>query len=266
MKTATLRLSTSLPSTMSPLSALLGAAIFASCPAQADPPWTDLETQIDQNTSGIADLRTVVDQNTSDIANLPTDVGEITSDIADLTALVCNLYDEIGAGTPAICPQTSKRVFVSSQVYDGNLGGLIGADGKCQALANSAGLPGTYLAWLSTGISSPDSKFTHNQAPYLLVDDTQVADNWDDLTDGDLDAAIDLDENGTFVSSYTYVWTGTDDDGTPISIDCNGWTVTGQNDAGWIGHVIFSDYRWTDGGAPAGVVCQALARLYCFQQ
>ena len=45
-------------------------------------------------------------------------------------------------------PATPKTVFVSSQTYDGNLGGLAGADAKCQGLADAAGLKGTFKALL----------------------------------------------------------------------------------------------------------------------
>lgn len=35
--------------------------------------------------------------------------------------------------------ERSTRVFVSSQVYDGNLGGIAGANAECAALATAAG-------------------------------------------------------------------------------------------------------------------------------
>jgi hypothetical protein len=43
-----------------------------------------------------------------------------------------------------------KRIFLTSTVYDGNLGGLAGADAKCQARADAAQLGGTWKAILST--------------------------------------------------------------------------------------------------------------------
>ena len=49
--------------------------------------------------------------------------------------------------------------FVTSQQNSGNLGGLAGADAKCQSRANTGGLPGSYGAWLSTGQGSPQSRF-----------------------------------------------------------------------------------------------------------
>src|SRR5438045_3087614 len=42
-----------------------------------------------------------------------------------------------------------KLVFVTSTAYVGNLGGLQGADMKCQARAAAGRLRGTFLAWLS---------------------------------------------------------------------------------------------------------------------
>ena len=54
-----------------------------------------------------------------------------------------------GICTNNICYEV-KRVFVTSANYTGDLGGLVGADSKCQALADSAGLDGNYKAWLST--------------------------------------------------------------------------------------------------------------------
>jgi hypothetical protein len=46
--------------------------------------------------------------------------------------------------------ETGARIFLTSTVYDGNLGGLAGADAKCQARANAASLGGNWKAILST--------------------------------------------------------------------------------------------------------------------
>jgi len=40
--------------------------------------------------------------------------------------------------------EVGKRVFVTSDAYKGNLGGLEGADAKCQDLAEDADLPGRW--------------------------------------------------------------------------------------------------------------------------
>ena len=99
-----------------------------------------------------------------------------------------------GACEPACNP---CRVFVTSTTHDGNLGGLAGADAICQARAAAAGLPGTYLAWLSDGSASPATRFlTQSAGPYRLVNGTTIADDWADLTSGDLDAPINITETG----------------------------------------------------------------------
>ena len=59
----------------------------------------------------------------------------------------------------------SAYVFVTSETYTGNLGGVAGADDKCQALADQAGLPGVYMAWIADSVpaSAPATRFF--QAP-----------------------------------------------------------------------------------------------------
>ena len=82
-------------------------------------------------------------------------------------------------------------------LYDGNLGGLAGADAKCDLLASNAGLTGTFRAWLSDGIDSPDTRFLKAGNPYVLVDNTTViASDWTDLTSGSIQAPINLTELG----------------------------------------------------------------------
>jgi hypothetical protein len=69
----------------------------------------------------------------------------------------CTGFDRCDAGAcsgTAIGCGVHNIVFVSaSRVHIGELGGLAGADAFCQAEAQSAGLPGTYVAWLSTDSS-----------------------------------------------------------------------------------------------------------------
>ena len=80
--------------------------------------------------------------------------------------------------------------------YDGNLGGLAGADSKCQARADAAGLGGSWNAWLSDDAESASSRITRSSGPYTRVDGVLVANNWDDLTDGSLQNPLSIDEFG----------------------------------------------------------------------
>lgn len=172
----------------------------------------------------------------------------------------------VGAGFVAV----PKRAFISSQFYYGNLGGLVGADAKCQALANAVpSLTGkTFKAWLSDRLTAAKDRLTHAAAPYLLMNSIMVANNWDDLTDGVLQNPITIDEKGALISTAKYVWTNTNADGTAadasINSDCQDWTVTSSSMVGVAG---FSpDYttsRWTRHSYPN---CATMARLYCVEQ
>jgi len=54
--------------------------------------------------------------------------------------------------------QNEKTVFVTKASFESNMGGLSGADTKCQAEADdpeSIVPSGTYMAWLSDGTNSP---------------------------------------------------------------------------------------------------------------
>ncbi len=162
----------------------------------------------------------------------------------------------------------SKTIFLSSATYNGNLGGLSGADNNCQTLANSVGLAGEYKAWLSDASSSPSIRFEKSNFPYVLPDNTKVADNWDDLTDGSLYQGVVIDEHGLkpFESSSVYVWTNSANNGTQWdTAHCNNWTTSASTSEGFVGEAkvdIISTY-WTKWG---NVKCDTKRHLYCVQQ
>src|SRR5258706_251442 len=54
-----------------------------------------------------------------------------------------------GASASSTAQTTHKRVFVTSSIYSGAVGGLAGADAQCQYRAGVHGFTGTYRAWLS---------------------------------------------------------------------------------------------------------------------
>jgi len=166
-----------------------------------------------------------------------------------------------------------KLVFVSDANWDGFLGGLEGADGKCQAWANAAGLPGTYKAWLSDSPSSPATRFTRSMVPYMRVDGVKVADDWADLTDGSLDAPIATTETGAakgmwFALWISNVWTATRADGTSTGSFCNNWTSgdwTPRFFGAYGGFYEQSGGTWTYYPEEEGY-CGRNHALYCVQQ
>jgi len=181
-------------------------------------------------------------------------------------------------------PLRAMRVFVSSQVYTGNLGGLAGADTKCQTVANAAGLTGTYKAWLSNATIAATTRLTHATIPYALVDGTIVANDWTSLTSGSLLHAIDLTELGThslggtsvdcyFGGTGMFAWTNTDVTGLVANASqtssCGGdWSSAGPTNGGGpfgvVGIIGSSDAMWTVSCGSAR--CENTAPLYCLEQ
>ena len=161
----------------------------------------------------------------------------------------------------------AKRVFITSTTYDGNLGGLEGADAKCQARADAANLGETWKAWLSGSTTPAVSRLNHFSGQYKLLNGIVIANNWADLTSGTLRAPIDKNE---FNAQQTgFVWTNTTFNG-EVSVSilaniCNDFTSNGYATvfrSGFAG--LYSDQQWTDRAIQTA--CNAPMLLYCFEQ
>jgi hypothetical protein len=150
-------------------------------------------------------------------------------------------------------------VFVTGRRYGGNLRGLAGADRKCQRRAEAADLSGTWTAWLSDSTENAFDRIPDGQ--YQLLDGTQVADDKADLTDGFLNAAINLDEFGN--QRVGFAWTGTEPGGTDTGNNCNGWTNNSSQFGGDRGVTDVIDSEWTQLNATPAQ-CSERYRLYCF--
>jgi len=171
-----------------------------------------------------------------------------------------------------------KAVFVTSNLYYGNLGGLSGADNICENLAENVGLADladatqNFRAWLSDGTTSAASRLSHSTISYRRVDGALVANNWTDLTNGSISNSITIDEFGNLVTIDFNVWTNSLIGGEindPVD-HCNNWTTNvgapafyGQSGScmGW------TDSRWTNQPLFAWPcdIGNGL-RLYCFEQ
>jgi hypothetical protein len=140
----------------------------------------------------------------------------------------------------------------------------------CQSIADSAGLGGSWMAWISDSQSSPSVRFTPAQVAYRLVDGTTVAADWTALTSGTLAHAIDHDEHAQPVINQE-VWTATQSDGAHMTnmglltaSDCQdfAWNANDMTTAA-VGFTSRVDPGWT------GIYqqfCYRTARLYCFEQ
>ncbi len=172
-----------------------------------------------------------------------------------------------GGGNPEILQLLMpKRVFVTTDTYDGNLGGLDGADAKCQAAADGADLDGTYMAWLSDGLDSPGTRFiTLAIGPYITVGGATVAGSYGDLTDGSINFKIDRTETGALVGGRSEAWTNTTFAGSSTSErdteSCGFWL--NNSDFGHKGERLLTDQNWTQAGL---TFCSLAVHLYCFEQ
>ena len=169
---------------------------------------------------------------------------------------------------PAPNDGNEKTIFVTSVSFKGNLGGLKGADAKCQAEADGLAsiVPsGTYMAWLSDGTNSPNSRFTKSPHPYLLPDGTKIAENYTDLTDGSIQHFINIDPTGKTVAQNPF-WTGTNEDGTTAQPfrTCTGWMDPIPNAYGMIGSTGHTLTSWSS--QSLGRCNIQRQRLACFQQ
>jgi len=162
--------------------------------------------------------------------------------------------------TNYLCGVGPKRAFVTSTATQGNMGGLAGADARCQALANAANLPGVYKAWLSDSQASPLTRFTHSTLPYIRVDGSQIAADWASLIGSSHSGGISSDEFGTYLSTIS-IWTGTNDNGSAAST-CNNWTSNDSMLNGTFGGSTYSS-AWSNTGTHP---CDFGTNMYCFEQ
>jgi cysteine-rich repeat protein len=171
------------------------------------------------------------------------------------------------------CKKLTRTIFVTSELYTGNLGGIAGADLKCQELAEEAGLPGVFYAWLSDGAIAPSNRFVKSSVPYVLATGIMVAKNWTDLTDGMILHAIDTTESkgaapippsGCAAGKPT-VWTNTLEKGTPWNVNgCDGWSKT--TGAARQGNAKATNLSWSKFCEGLAGSCAWKAALYCVEQ
>ncbi|HTQ45878.1 MAG TPA: hypothetical protein VMI75_24150 [Polyangiaceae bacterium] len=240
--------------------------------ADAGAPLADGGTHVDGSlpgeTGGLGDSNSTGDEGT-------------TADAGATDAAV----DAPGAAIDAPAPDAGgdvnvtgqKTVFVTSAVYSGNLGGLGGADGKCQGLATAANLNGTYKAWLSDGTATAAARLTHSSGPYVLVDGTVIATDWTQLASGALLDAIDKTEQNGLAAAGTAsgqacfgiacAWTDTNADGTLAqgSYSCQDWSSQSSNDNAVLGETSATSTYWSSFATSSGI-CDLTAPLYCVQQ
>jgi len=164
----------------------------------------------------------------------------------------CNRQKDLEMGT----------IFVTSKKYHGNLGGLDGADEKCQEAAQSPDieLGGMWIAFLST--SRTDAIDRLPDTSYFNANNILIGKNKTDLFKGWIEDEIKFTEFGK--KSYDYVWTGSGEDGRyhkPIeSTTCSDWSSDDSSMRGVIGSTRTTNSRWFKEGESG---CSTGRALFC---
>jgi hypothetical protein len=193
-------------------------------------------------------------------------------------------------------PQQPMRFFVTSDDGTGNLGGLAGADARCQRLAAAAGAPAdrTWHAYLSTqGAGAVNARDRIGAGPWHNAKGEIIANNVADLH-GDVERDRNniykgsaLDERGNPISgrgdqpgpNKHDILTGSDSLGRAFTVadnrTCNNWTYDGDDAMirAQVGHHDRNggnNSSWNSAHTAPGCNAMALARvggagkLYCF--
>lgn len=210
---------------------------------------------------------------------------ECGSDNPLASAEACQrVYYNFSKLTGNIPPCVDEMIaFVTSTTYTGDLGGLLGADLKCQTQAVAARLPGTYKAWLSDSTVDASQRLTHSNLSYVRVDGVKIAENWNALvgSGGSILNKLNLTEFGDAIPVGDSVWTATNypgvktgcwPDNPSCGAFCQDWTVSASGIA-MVGNPNETIRQWTEaltwdwlpGYIPAQP-CSSLQHLYCFQQ
>jgi EGF domain len=203
------------------------------------------------------------------------------------TACQCNA-GFVGPGTTC---QRQRVAFVTSTTGNGNLStwtgaglstGVAAADAVCQTRATLAGLPGTYVAWMSDSTSDAycrvhglTGKKSGNcgqatlpvaAGPWVRPDGQPFAPTIDRLlapTRATFRPAS-MTELGTEVAALDKVYTGTDDAGVLTSAACTDWTTSSFSIRGAMGEAHGGGTSWTD-ALGLDPTCDTFGRLRCVQ-
>ncbi len=178
-----------------------------------------------------------------------------------------------GSPLGGVCGSDCHVVFVSSKTYAGTaIGGVAGADAKCQALAAAsedaaiAARAARFTAWVSTGNANSPGMTTRLPAAgrFRRVDGASIADSVPELLSGSIRVTVNLDENGKAIQTgglQGASWTGTQGNGKTSGATCADWSAAGAQ--GDIGRATSTDSTWTNYTASD---CSLQKHLYCFDR
>ena len=238
------------------VTSLAAAALVAGCSSSSGKPTTGTADSVDGG-SGTGGSGGAVDGGTDAPKDAPGDTATDTP-----PKPVCGPYADGGMPSDAgVDASSNASFFVTSDTSKtGDLGGLVGADMRCQRLAAAAGLGGkVWHAYLSAehaagdgGTGAVNAKDRIGTGPWYNVRGQLVAQDLTTLHMRKGDPTIFIDEHGVMINGQ---WTGAP---TPLEHDVltgtnvDGTLAKGKTCSDWTSSVGPPDGGVPDGGAADG--------------
>ncbi|MFO0598144.1 MAG: hypothetical protein U0228_22770 [Myxococcaceae bacterium] len=191
-------------------------------------------------------------------------------------AAVASFMSCMGAALPALSRPcygaltrirvSGKLVFATSASFDGNLGGLAGADAKCQAAASTSGLTGTFKAWLSTSTVDAIDRIAE-VGPWFDTAGQQLFATKANLAAGPMTMGLWHDEYGVWMATSD-LWTGTGymgrfQEALIGTTPCEEWTSNSMQRQARVGQLGRTGLPWS---SFSNTTCDQQAKLICLQQ
>lgn len=198
---------------------------------------------------------------TGDDATLQPRAGDPDAALADDAAVDATGADAADAAPPY------EYIFVTEGAWRGQeVGGLAGADGKCQAEATAAGFVGRYQAWLNGDNQGFDIRMAAGDGgPWRRADGEIVIDEYFRLH-ANLNVPVRFTAKGDEVPiDSRFFWTGEGwpDAGVIVeSRDCASWTSSDPTLLGTYGDPQVTKYTWVVQGRHT---CDQARRLLCLR-
>lgn len=203
----------------------------------------------------------------------PHELGALAEKIGNPTDAAGDntVFGKIAGVSGGVGGLKTKRVFVTSTSYNGNLGGLAGADTKCQIRADAAGLGGVWKAILSDNNVAARDRIGYDWDVLVTVGGRPVTTKWE-IWNGFLANHLNMTEFNNPVGTGNFTWSATGSSGESNNItdvSCQNWTYDGGSQIGTTGDPNVKSQDWMmDMAAPfISPLCSTpLSRLYCIEQ
>lgn len=153
----------------------------------------------------------------------------------------------------------ARRIFVDSVFVDGIL--LANINARCYSIADNSGLVDGFdwIPWLSYSNQNINDLIYKSPFRYELVDGTVIANNFQDLIDGNLQHPINLNYEGILTEGK--VWTGTNEIGEFSGLNCENWSNQFRS-FGTFGLSTAIDYNWSNSDFE---LCSEKLHIYCVE-